>query len=136
MIPINGTPDNDTLAGTAGDDLILGLAGNDRLNGLAGDDTLDGGAGTNQIDSGDGNDTVVLDGTASSTNVHIPATGIDGGAGTDTISFAGVAADFHIVQIVGGGLDGDGLGQRGAHDRSECRASGVQRHRPVAGPAA
>jgi VCBS repeat-containing protein len=104
MSPIDGTPDNDTLTGTADPDLIRGLAGNDRLNGLAGDDTLDGGAGTNQIDAGEGNDTVLLDGTAFSTNVHVPATGIDGGAGTDTISFAGVVADFHIVQIVGGSL--------------------------------
>lgn len=104
MIPMSGTPSNDTLTGTAGDDLILGQVGNDRLNGLAGDDTLDGGAGTNQIDAGEGNDTVVLDGTAFSTNVHIPATGIDGGAGTDTIRFSGVASAYHIVQIAGGSL--------------------------------
>ena len=104
MTPIDGTPDNDTLTGTSAGDLINGLAGNDRLNGLAGDDTLDGGAGTNQIDAGDGNDTVLLDGTAFSTNARIPATGIDGGAGSDTIRFAGASADFHVTQIAGGPL--------------------------------
>lgn len=98
---IEGTAGAETLTGTTRGDLILGYGGNDRLNGLAGDDTLDGGSGANQIDAGDGNDLILVDGTASSSNVYIPATGIDGGAGIDTIQFAGTIADYHIVNIVG-----------------------------------
>lgn len=101
---LDGTADNDTLTGTTDNDLIQGFAGNDRLNGLAGNDTLDGGSGTNQIDAGEGDDTILIDGTATSTNVHIPATGIDGGAGIDTIAFSGAQADYHVTNIVGFGL--------------------------------
>lgn len=104
---IDGTAGNDTLVGGSAGDALYGYAGNDSLSGGTGDDTLDGGAGTNRIDAGDGNDTIVIDPLASNTwsgSWFQPANGVDGGAGYDTMVFSGNAADYHIVQIVGGTL--------------------------------
>lgn len=104
---IDGTAGNDTLLGGAAGDALFGLDGNDSLSGGAGDDTLAAGAGTNRIDAGDGNDTIVIDPLATNSWVGTwfqPANGVDGGAGYDTMVFTGNAADYHIVQIVGGTL--------------------------------
>lgn len=102
-----GTALNDTLTGTAGTDLLYGLAGNDSLTAGAGDDWIWSGAGTNRIDAGDGNDWMVIDPLASNTQSGSwfqPANGIDGGTGYDTLIFSGNAADYHVVNIVGGTL--------------------------------
>ena len=75
---INGTPENDNLAGTANDDTIAGLNGDDLLEAGVGNDILNGGNGDDSLTGGDGNDT--LNG-GNGDNV------IDGGNGNDLISF-------------------------------------------------
>jgi len=59
---VEGTGDNDDLAGEAGNDTVLGFAGDDTLDGMAGDDTLDGGTGSDTLLGGEGAD--VLNGGA------------------------------------------------------------------------
>jgi trimeric autotransporter adhesin len=59
MATINGTPNDDILAGKAGDDVIIGLAGEDELTDDAGKDKLDGGAGNDTLDGGADNDTLI-----------------------------------------------------------------------------
>ena len=59
---VEGTGDNDDLAGGAGNDTVLGFAGDDTLDGMAGDDTLDGGTGSDTLLGGEGAD--VLNGGA------------------------------------------------------------------------
>ncbi|WP_390614177.1 putative Ig domain-containing protein [Allofranklinella schreckenbergeri] len=65
VVPMVGTPGDDTISGTTGDDILSGLEGNDMLYGGAGkdqlfgnegDDALHGDTGDDQLYGGHGND--------------------------------------------------------------------------------
>lgn len=65
IVPMVGTPGDDTISGTTGDDILSGLEGNDTLYGGAGkdqlfgdggDDALHGDTGDDQLYGGHGND--------------------------------------------------------------------------------
>ncbi|WP_374382351.1 hypothetical protein [Dongia sp.] len=91
---IDGTPDNDNLAGgngadiidgMAGDDVLAGNGGDDDITGGAGNDSLTGGAGDDVLAGGNGDDQVFGNGgdddlTGGNGNDHL-----DGGAGDDTV---------------------------------------------------
>jgi len=89
---INGTPDDDTLAGGIGDDVVSGLAGDDILTGFFGNDTLNGGDDNDILDGQWGSDT------------------LNGGAGDDILNdslgndtFNGGDGNDIITAIRGGG---------------------------------
>jgi Ca2+-binding RTX toxin-like protein len=97
-MPIDGTPNDETLSGTAGDDIINGFDGDDTLRGNDGadalfggndNDNLDGGAGADILDGGAGDDAITAD--ASDT--------IDGGTGKDlaTINLSSLVGN--ITQV-------------------------------------
>lgn len=67
VLPVIGTPMDDTLIGTIGADTLYGLGGNDTFYGGEGDDLLVGSTGDDLILGSDGNDI------------------LDGGAGNDTL---------------------------------------------------
>ena len=92
---IDGTADNENLAGTYTDDLIYGLAGNDTLNGGLGVDTLYGGYGNDVASGGDGADWLYgnqdadqLLGDAGNDWLHGGQGNdtLDGGTGNDTLA--------------------------------------------------
>ena len=83
---LDGSDNNDVLAGDAGDNVLTGNDGDDTLSGGAGNDTLTGGDGDDILAGGGGTDT------------------IDGGAGNDTNSFAGIGAGVSAT------LNADGTG--------------------------
>ncbi|MEG4208135.1 calcium-binding protein [Microcoleus sp. Pol7_A1] len=56
MPDINGTPNNDILAGTVYSEIINGWAGNDRILADDGNDTINGGEGSDYLDGGSGAD--------------------------------------------------------------------------------
>ena len=56
QIEINGTANDDILAGTEGNDQLIAEAGHDKLYGAAGNDTLSGGEGNDLIVGGAGDD--------------------------------------------------------------------------------
>jgi Ca2+-binding RTX toxin-like protein len=106
---IDGTSQDDDLAGTFLDDTIHGRDGNDTLHGLggndhlfgdAGNDTLFGDAGNDILDGGDGNDTLI-GGTGADTLI--------GGAGIDTASYE-YATSGVMVDLATGGLTGEAAG--------------------------
>lgn len=72
---VQGSAENDVLAGLGGNDMIDGKRGNDIIDGSAGDDYLFGGPGPNNLTGGVGNDTLI-GGPNSDT--------LTGGAGQDT----------------------------------------------------
>ncbi|EWY35780.1 hypothetical protein N825_34355 [Skermanella stibiiresistens SB22] len=77
---LNGSTENDYLAGLAGDDIILGAGGYDALEGGAGDDTLNGGT------DGQFGDTVGFSSAISGVIVNLAlGTANDGEGGTDTL---------------------------------------------------
>jgi Ca2+-binding RTX toxin-like protein len=84
MATVNGTPNDDVLAGTADTDAIAGNEGNDVLAGLDGDDGISGGPGNNVIIGGRGNDSLV----GGDSDIFIWNNGdgsdfVDGSGGTD-----------------------------------------------------
>lgn len=102
---INGTPENDNLAGTANDDTIAGLNGDDLLEAGAGNDILNGGNGNDSLTGGEGNDTLnggngnnVLDGGNGDDLISFGAGEniVSGGEGIDTLdlNFANLTEDF------------------------------------------
>ena len=77
---INGTPENNNLAGTANDDTIKGLGGDDLIDGGLGDDSIEGGngddiitfgAGAKIVNGGRGNDTIQLDFSAQTEDFNL-----------------------------------------------------------------
>jgi Ca2+-binding RTX toxin-like protein len=56
MADMNGTPDDDFIAGTAGGDTINGYDGNDLIQGRGGDDVIYGGSGDDALRGNGGND--------------------------------------------------------------------------------
>jgi Ca2+-binding RTX toxin-like protein len=97
-MPIDGTPNDETLNGTSGDDIINGFDGDDTLRGNAGADALFGGNDNDSLDGGDGADT--LDGgngddalTADEFDT------LDGGAGEDIaiIDLSGLVGDVTMA---------------------------------------
>ena len=88
--PIDGSPQDDDIAGTSGQDRIIALDGNDFIQGFAGDDLIYGGGGDDQGIAGDGNDTV-HGGTGND--------GLNGEAGDDLLY--GGAGDDYLVGSLG-----------------------------------
>jgi Ca2+-binding RTX toxin-like protein len=126
---INGTSDDETLIGTPGCDIIYGNGGNDTMIGGGGNDTLIGGSGGNDTivsnvlngtdDTllGVGEQDVLVGGAGSfntfvlgnSTSSFYVGQGnadyvsiVNFNADYDTIQLFGVAANYNLVQPVGG----------------------------------
>lgn len=76
MAELNGTDNDDTLAGGAGPDYLYGGAGKDSLGGGEGNDVLYGEAGDDRLDGGAGND--ILEGNDGDD-------ALEGGAGDDLL---------------------------------------------------
>jgi serralysin len=79
-VMLTGNALDNCLIGAAGNDELNGGAGNDRLIGRAGNDTITTVGDSAEIDAGEGDDTIRLDGTATSTGT------VNGGIGDDTVS--------------------------------------------------
>jgi serralysin len=111
-----GSDGSDTLSGRGGDDVLKGDSSFSILFEEFGDDSLDGGEGNDQLFGENGNDTLSggldgdqLDGGAGNDTL-IGGTGlnaVDGGAGIDTTSYAGSTAGM-FVTITSGGV-GNGI---------------------------
>ncbi len=79
-VMLTGNELDNCLIGAGGNDEINGGMGNDRLIGHAGNDTITTVGTSAQIDAGEGDDTIRLDGTATSTGT------VNGGIGDDTVT--------------------------------------------------
>jgi Ca2+-binding RTX toxin-like protein len=81
-LALNGNELDNHLIGDIGNDELDGRAGNDRIDGRDGNDTITTTGQSAKIYGGDGDDSIRLDGTATSTgSVH-------GGSGADTVHSA------------------------------------------------
>lgn len=83
---INGGPGDDILDGAAGDDVLRGALGNDRLLGGDGRDTLLGDRGDDVLDAGAGDDRAVGDAGDDTANGDLGDDRLIGGGGADTLS--------------------------------------------------
>jgi Ca2+-binding RTX toxin-like protein len=91
---VQGSAENDVLAGLGGNDMIDGKRGNDILDGSAGDDYLIGGQGNDILKGGPGND--VIEGNTGNDSIDSSAgddylfggpgpNNLTGGVGNDTL---------------------------------------------------
>ncbi|MEM7620148.1 MAG: hypothetical protein AAF228_06745 [Pseudomonadota bacterium] len=94
--PLNGTDNNDLIAGLGGNDTLFGFDGNDTLVGGNGNDTLFSGEGYNQLIGGNGDDTLISSERGVLNELY-------GGAGDDTFEFDALS-DLSIIDG-GEGID-------------------------------
>lgn len=83
---INGTEENDVLAGLGGSNTLQGFGGNDSLTGNGGDDTLNGGNGNDTLSGGAGFDRLNGGDGINSLNGGADGDIFNGGAGADSIN--------------------------------------------------
>jgi len=94
-LTLTGNEFNNTLLGTTGNDVLDGGTGNDRINGYAGDDVITTSGASATIYAGEGADTIMLDGSSTSSGL------VDGGTGIDTVRSADLGEfEFRHVQIL------------------------------------
>lgn len=116
---IEGTDEDDTIAGTAGNDAIHGFDGDDAINDGAGDDLVWGGRGEDTVAASEGDDLIYL---GMHNDVYGQAdSGID--EGNDTI-VGGTGRDTIITNggehtIYGDRMDEDDDDDNGDNDRIE-----------------
>ncbi|HEU0097908.1 MAG TPA: calcium-binding protein [Allosphingosinicella sp.] len=101
MAIINGTADDDFLAGSPAEDTISAFAGDDLVNAGDGDDTVDGGDGHDNL-RGEGGDDSLAGGNGDDYLRGGPGDDLlDGGAGWDRVAFftatSGIAVDLRII---------------------------------------
>jgi Ca2+-binding RTX toxin-like protein len=90
-LTVNGTANDDVLAGGTGDDTLNGLAGNDTLSGGAGNDSMSGGAGNDTYDVEAAGD-VVSEGAGAGTDLVRSSVGYTLGANVENLTLTGSAA--------------------------------------------
>ena len=100
-MPIEGTPDNDTLNGTTGDDVIYGYDGDDAIDGKSGHDTINGGLGADLLTGGAGNDTFEM---SADVDFAVGDT-ISGGLGYDRLVINDQWQAFALGSLIYSGLE-------------------------------
>jgi serralysin len=94
-VVFDGSGGDDILTGALGDDILIGGAGRDQMYGRGGDDRIEGDAG-DQLYGEDGDDTLVLTGSADTTNSLIV-----GGVGIDTAILRGPSTSINLATGTG-----------------------------------
>ena len=92
QIQINGTANDDILAGSAGNDELSAQAGHDKLYGFEGDDTLSAGDGDDLVVGGSGSDTLTGGSGADTFDFDSADMGTAGSPAVDTIT------DFNLSE--------------------------------------
>ncbi|WP_413855772.1 hypothetical protein [Albidovulum sp.] len=134
LVPVFGTPGNDTLAATAEGQSLFGRAGRDTLSSLFNNTALFGGAGHDRVevfldltdgvpvplfeanvwvDGGSGEDRITVDATFFSFDSPVRMSmHVDGGSGSDVIDVSSVSnglLDSVVVNTIDGGSGNDAI---------------------------